>query len=144
MVPSGIEPELYRLSSDCFNQLNYRTKHLTKVKTNLSYTIVSVEMSDNKYLSADTCIYHGFYAARILSFLEQPAYSLAGAKGIEPIYSVLETDVLPLNYAPMAGEKGFEPLHDGIKTRCRNRLATPPCKRLKACCNDMLVYRILL
>lgn len=119
-------------------------KYLTKVKTTLSFTNVSVEMSDNKYLSADTCIYHGFYAARSLSFLKQLAYSLAGAKGIEPIYSVLETDVLPLNYAPMAGEKGFEPLHDGIKTRCRNRLATPPCKHLKACCNGMLVYRILL
>lgn len=76
-------------------------------------------MSDNKYLSAVTCIYHGFYAARSLSFLKQLAYSLAG-------------------------EKGFEPLHDGIKTRCRNRLATPPCKHLKACYNGMLVYRILL
>ena len=36
---------------------------------------------------------------------------LAGAAGIEPTPKVLETFVLPLNYAPkgMVGDDGFEP-----------------------------------
>ena len=29
--------------------------------------------------------------------------NLAGAKGIEPLSAVLETDILPLNYAPVFG-----------------------------------------
>ncbi len=34
---------------------------------------------------------------------------MAGAVGIEPTLAVLETAVLPLNYAPVVGTTGFEP-----------------------------------
>ncbi len=36
---------------------------------------------------------------------------MAGAAGIEPTPTVLETVVLPLNYAPKMEESGFEPLN---------------------------------
>ena len=79
--------ELIRQKPRDFKSLVYTdftipAKHLTKVKTALSYTIVSVEMSDNKYLSADTCIYHGFYAAHKLSFSETAGLYWQGRKDL--------------------------------------------------------------
>ena len=38
-----------------------------------------------------------------------PQSELAGAAGIEPTPKVLETFVLPLNYAPMVAVEGLEP-----------------------------------
>jgi hypothetical protein len=38
-----------------------------------------------------------------------PIFLMAGAAGIEPTPKVLETFVLPLNYAPMVEDDGFEP-----------------------------------
>jgi hypothetical protein len=46
---------------------------------------------------------------------------LAGAVGIEPTLEVLETSVLPLNYAPMDGGgrriRTFEPVGNGFTVR---------------------------
>ena len=44
-----------------------------------------------------------FYASHPIQVL------LAGAVGIEPTPKVLETFVLPLNYAPMVAVEGIEP-----------------------------------
>ena len=45
---------------------------------------------------------------------------MAGAAGIEPTPTVLETVVLPLNYAPKMEESGFEPLNP------KERIYSPP------------------
>jgi hypothetical protein len=50
---------------------------------------------------------------------------MAGAAGIEPTLTVLETAVLPLNYAPMKMEEsGFEPLNPKERIYSPSRLAT--------------------
>ena len=47
--------------------------------------------------------------------------------GIEPIFTVLETAVLPLNYRHiMAGVAGLEPADAGVKVPCLNRLGYTP------------------
>ena len=40
---------------------------------------------------------------------------MAGAAGIEPASTVLETDALPLNHAPMVTCTGFEPVNACVK-----------------------------
>ena len=47
-----------------------------------------------------------------------------GAAGIEPTPTVLETVVLPLNYAPKMEESGFEPLNPKERIYSPSRLAT--------------------
>ena len=48
---------------------------------------------------------------------------LAGAVGIEPTLEVLETSVLPLNYAPkMAVRTGLEPATSCVTGRHSNQL----------------------
>ena len=49
---------------------------------------------------------------------------MAGAAGIEPTPTVLETVVLPLNYAPKMEESGFEPLNPKERIYSPSRLAT--------------------
>ena len=50
---------------------------------------------------------------------------LADAERIEHSLTVLETVVLPLNYAStLAGRVGFEPTNEGVKVPCLYRLAT--------------------
>ena len=52
---------------------------------------------------------------------------LAGAEGIEPSSAVLETDILPLNYAPifkMVEGDGFEPPNPKERIYSPPRLAT--------------------
>ena len=49
---------------------------------------------------------------------------MAGAAGIEPTLTVLETVVLPLNYAPKMEESGFEPLNPKERIYSPSRLAT--------------------
>jgi hypothetical protein len=50
---------------------------------------------------------------------------MAGAAGIEPTLTVLETAVLPLNYAPIKMEEsGFEPLNPKERIYSPSRLAT--------------------
>ncbi len=53
---------------------------------------------------------------------------MAGAVGIEPTLEVLETSVLPLNYAPikilLVEESGFEPLNPKERIYSPPRLAT--------------------
>jgi hypothetical protein len=55
---------------------------------------------------------------------------LAGAVGIEPTFAVLETAVLPLNYAPVMVEgDGFEPpTPEGadLQSAAFSHFATPP------------------
>lgn len=43
---------------------------------------------------------------------------------MNPHHTVLETDILPLNYVPiMAGNVRIELTHNGVKVRCLNHLA---------------------
>ena len=51
-------------------------------------------------------------------------FAMAGAAGIEPTLTVLETAVLPLNYAPIMEESGFEPLNQKERIYSPPRLAT--------------------
>ncbi len=52
-------------------------------------------------------------------------YYMAGAVGIEPTLEVLETSVLPLNYAPkMVEGSGFEPPNPKERIYSPPRLAT--------------------
>ncbi len=55
---------------------------------------------------------------------------MAGAVGIEPTPEVLETSVLPLNYAPMMVEgDGFEPPNPegaDLQSAAFSHFATPP------------------
>ena len=44
--------------------------------------------------------------------------NLAGAVGVEPTLTVLETAVLPLNYTPMAQTVGLEPTTSALTVRC--------------------------
>jgi hypothetical protein len=58
---------------------------------------------------------------------------MAGAVGIEPTPEVLETSVLPLNYAPieMVEGDGFEPPNPegaDLQSAAFSHFATPPCK----------------
>lgn len=47
--------------------------------------------------------------------------------GFEPISTVLETVILPLNYRDiMAGVAGLEPADVGVKVPCLNRLGYTP------------------
>lgn len=59
--------------------------------------------------------------------------AMAGAAGIEPTLTVLETAVLPLNYAPkyLMEESGFEPLNRKERIYSPPRLAT---SLLLQCC----------
>lgn len=43
---------------------------------------------------------------------------MAGAEGLEPTFTVLETVVLPLNYTPMALVAGFEPATYRLTADC--------------------------
>jgi hypothetical protein len=60
----------------------------------------------------------------------QSPYVLAGAVGIEPTPEVLETSVLPLNYAPIMVEgDGFEPPNPegaDLQSAAFSHFATPP------------------
>ena len=55
---------------------------------------------------------------------------MAGAVGIEPTTEVLETSVLPLNYAPMYGGGGqirtAEPEGADLQSAAFSHFATPP------------------
>ena len=51
------------------------------------------------------------------------AISLTRAVGIEPTLKVLETLVLPLNYARNMEGEGFEPPTDGLEGRCSIQLS---------------------
>jgi hypothetical protein len=58
-------------------------------------------------------------------------YLLAGAVGIEPTLEVLETSVLPLNYAPNFGGGGgqirtAEPEGADLQSAAFSHFATPP------------------
>jgi hypothetical protein len=58
-------------------------------------------------------------------------FKLAGAVGIEPTLEVLETSVLPLNYAPMKMVEGdgFEPPNPegaDLQSAAFSHFATPP------------------
>ena len=64
---------------------------------------------------------------------QPPSYNfkLAGAVGIEPTLEVLETSVLPLNYAPikMVEGDGFEPPNPqgaDLQSAAFSHFATPP------------------
>ena len=59
--------------------------------------------------------------------LLQLIFNLAGVEGIEPSYSVLETDVLPLNYTPIIwwATAGFEPAIRFMIARCISRTKGP-------------------
>ncbi len=41
--------------------------------------------------------------------LLQPCNKMAGPTGLEPVFSERQSDVLPLNYDPVAVPPGFEP-----------------------------------
>ena len=59
--------------------------------------------------STNRCVNH--FATTAIIKMYPVVMLLAGAAGIEPTPTVLETVVLPLNYAPkkMVGDDGFEP-----------------------------------
>ncbi len=61
----------------------------------------------------------------------QSPYLLAGAVGIEPTLEVLETSVLPLNYAPIMNGGGgqirtAEPEGADLQSAAFSHFATPP------------------
>ena len=49
---------------------------------------------------------------------------LVGMIGIEPIYAVCKTAVLPLNYTPLAAETGVGPAFFSLTGRCITNYAT--------------------
>ena len=71
------------------------------------------------------CVNHFATTAIILLFNK-----LAGAVGIEPTLEVLETSVLPLNYAPIDGGGGqirtAEPEGADLQSAAFSHFATPP------------------
>ena len=60
---------------------------------------------------------------------------MAGAVGIEPTPKVLETSILPLNYAPINGGGGqirtAEPEGADLQSAAFSLFATPPDKSIK-------------
>ncbi len=67
----------------------------------------------------------------------QSPYLLAGAVGIEPTLEVLETSVLPLNYAPIMNGGGgqirtAEPEGADLQSAAFSHFATPPILRVPA------------
>ena len=56
-------------------------------------------------------------------------FAMAGAAGIEPTLTVLETAVLPLNYAPINGGEWIrttEPKGTDLQSAAFSHFATPP------------------
>ncbi len=67
---------------------------------------------------------------RCVNHFATTAIIMAGAVGIEPTLEVLETSVLPLNYAPLKMEgDGFEPPNPegaDLQSAAFSHFATPP------------------
>ncbi len=72
---------------------------------------------------------------------------MAGAAGIEPTLTVLETAVLPLNYAPNGGEwiRTTEPEGTDLQSVAFSHFATPPWWRgTESNCRHMELQSIAL
>lgn len=119
MSPTGLEPATLRLKVGCSNHLSHEdvlidfyiylvchSCHSSFLSSFLFYNlagVTGVEPATHSF---------GDYCSTELSYtpiLFSSKLYLAGVEGIEPSPSVLETDILPLNYTPMAVPTGFEP-----------------------------------
>ena len=75
-------------------------------------------------------------------------FAMAGAAGIEPTLTVLETAVLPLNYAPINGGEWIrttEPKGTDLQSAAFSHFATPPWWRgTESNCRHMELQSIAL